>query len=195
MGCTTANTECVGPDLLAKHMPDIKREVDPQLQSLIDIPGMAKFLGLDIHLSLIEQNVQAGATYSCPDIIFSEEETCNKLYDSGPSEDKADILFIGAGFYTRKSLDARVNAMMDFESRQADTRYEGLFSIEPFKSNKHRFNVWTVPAGNKVTNLGLLILPDSNCNVLRLITLLSYQLPPLDHTVILVLMHHLVQFQ
>jgi len=42
--------------------------------------------------------------------------------------------------------------MLDWEGRQENTRYEGLFSIEPWKSNKHRFNFWTVPVGNKINH-------------------------------------------
>ncbi|MFQ5620439.1 MAG: hypothetical protein ACE5FT_01190 [Candidatus Nanoarchaeia archaeon] len=150
MGCTTPDTQCMGPDLLNKHLPEIQREVEAQFGEMAKTSGIAKFIGLKVDLSLNVAAVSPQVSYHCEDIVFNENETCQSLINSGPSDKKADVLIIGAGFFDRKHLDSAVKSIIDHAGTKEGTRNEGLFSIEPWKSNKDRFNFWTVPAGDKI---------------------------------------------
>ncbi len=60
---------------------------------------------------------------------------CVTLVNNGDPKDKADIVFIGAR-YGSNGLDQFVNDV----KKDTDT----LFSMEPFKSNKNKFNVYYV---------------------------------------------------
>ena len=92
----------------------------------------------------------------CSDTECSELATCNKdihkcvqksgcinLIRNGPSKDKFDFLFIGADFSSNEELKEEVLKLLDLNGNSG---YHGFFSIEPFKSNKLKFNAWMLNA-------------------------------------------------
>jgi len=72
-----------------------------------------------------------------------EKTGCIKIVDNGHSNDKADFLFIGAEFSNPEELKETISELLDLKG---DTKYPGLFSVEPFKSNKDKFNIWMIKA-------------------------------------------------
>ena len=65
--------------------------------------------------------------------------TCENVLNNGPSDSKVDIVFISDRYTDINSWTQDVDSMLDFEGIQ-----EGLFSVEPMKSNKEKFNVWRI---------------------------------------------------
>jgi hypothetical protein len=67
------------------------------------------------------------------------------LYNGSP-QSKADITFLAEG-YTAKEMDKFKNDVLTFT--------EHLFTIEPFKSNRDKFNIWSVntPSKEKGTDI------------------------------------------
>jgi len=88
---------------------------------------------------------QCGELGTCNQDIHKcvQKSDCINLVKNGPSRDKFDFLFIGADFDSSGELKSEVLRLMD---ENGDSGYHGFFSAEPFKSNKHKFNVWMVKA-------------------------------------------------
>lgn len=72
-----------------------------------------------------------------------DKSGCLNVINNGDSNDKADFLFIGAEFSDLEELKNTISELLDFNG---DTKYPGLFSVEPFKSNKDKFNIWMIKA-------------------------------------------------
>lgn len=72
-----------------------------------------------------------------------EKTGCIKIIDNGDSNDKADFLFIGAEYSDAEELKETIFELVDF---YGNAKYPGLFSVEPFKSNKNKFNIWMIKA-------------------------------------------------
>ncbi|MEK7184626.1 MAG: hypothetical protein AAB683_00625, partial [Patescibacteria group bacterium] len=70
---------------------------------------------------------------------FSESASCKNLIYAGDVDEKIDIAFIGSGFPDIESLKDGIDFVVDYEGDE-----NGLFSFEPFNSNKNKFNVWMV---------------------------------------------------
>jgi len=71
---------------------------------------------------------------------------CLNLVNSGPSDDRINIVFLPVGYKSLEKFRNDILRHIDLNSRN-----NGLFSFEPFKSNKGRFNVYYV---NETVNLG-----------------------------------------
>lgn len=82
---------------------------------------------------------------SCGNGIYCPPSACIPLIINGPSELTAfedpaiDIVFSGSGFPDRNSFQSAIEFLIDYEGAG-----DGLFSYEPFKSYKNRFNIWFV---------------------------------------------------
>ncbi len=76
---------------------------------------------------------------------FSIEDSpiCRELFPghNNLNENRFNIVFVGLGYYNKRNF-------IEFAKRSADLDYnnglKGLFQVEPFKSNKDRFNIWYV---------------------------------------------------
>ena len=93
---------------------------------------------------------ECGGLATCNKDIYKcvQKSGCINLIKSGPSKDKFDFLFIGADFSNNEELKEEVLKLLDL---YGDSGYNGFFSIEPFKSNKDKFNAWMVNAQNYPT--------------------------------------------
>lgn len=86
----------------------------------------------------------------CADTIKAGEE-CKAIIKNGDPKDKADFLFIGIGFDNYQELEQEAIKLIDFNG---DSGYNGLFTLEPFKSNKDKFNFWMILASDYKEKLG-----------------------------------------
>ena len=86
---------------------------------------------------------QCGEGMTCSKDIHkcAAESQCREVMINGNPKDKLDIVFVGDGIDDYGKLGSIVNLVMDF-----DGKYNGVFSVSPFKENKHNFNVWMVIA-------------------------------------------------
>ncbi len=64
---------------------------------------------------------------------------CKPVIWNGNSNEKIDIVFVGSGFSDLNQFRSSVEFLLDYA---ADG--DGLFSYEPFKTDKNKFNVWLV---------------------------------------------------
>lgn len=62
---------------------------------------------------------------------------------NNPHQNRANVIFVGAGYESKKEPAALVahiaKTVVDFTGRNL-----GLFSVEPFKSSKDKFNLWYI---------------------------------------------------
>jgi hypothetical protein len=65
---------------------------------------------------------------------------CIEVVKNGDSSTKADILIVGDGYDYQKLKEETLN-VLDYSG---NTGYYGIFSLEPFKSNKNKFNIWMI---------------------------------------------------
>jgi|GEM_PF-1984573 len=74
-------------------------------------------------------------------------ENCKSIIYNGNISDKIDVVFVGSGFPNLTVFEQTVNEMIDYNG----TNY-GLMSVEPFKSNRTRFNFWMVNTSQTFTD-------------------------------------------
>ncbi len=74
---------------------------------------------------------------------FSDNTLCRQVINNGEPSQKIDLVFIGSGFEDKNQFEYAINYVINYSSDQ-----NGLFSFEPFKSNKTKFNVWMVDEYN-----------------------------------------------
>ncbi|MFH1325445.1 MAG: hypothetical protein ABIH49_01585 [archaeon] len=72
---------------------------------------------------------------------------CRPYVMNGRAEDKADIVFIGDGEFSEETFFPKIAKLLDYEHEYGN---KGLFSIEPFKSNKEKFNIRYILAGDAI---------------------------------------------
>ncbi len=94
------------------------------------------------HVNLADFSLRLN--YTCPPKLVSSDIQCLQVIDNGPSEKRSDLLFVGDGYESDEQLLNDVREIIDYAGVANDTYKEGLFSIEPFKSQKTKFNVWAV---------------------------------------------------
>jgi hypothetical protein len=68
---------------------------------------------------------------------------CSNLINNGDSKQKADIVFVGDGYANDADLKKDILKIVDYEGNS-----NGLMSVEPFKSNENKFNIWMVRGGD-----------------------------------------------
>ncbi|MBI4145869.1 cupredoxin domain-containing protein [Candidatus Woesearchaeota archaeon] len=83
-----------------------------------------------------------GFRYTCAPLLLSQNATCTPFLEQADPEQQIDILFIGDG-YAEEELNTTVTQLLDYRGNASGTKYEGLFSRQPLKNNKGRFNIWT----------------------------------------------------
>lgn len=64
---------------------------------------------------------------------------CIQVINNGLSANKIDVVFVGSGFPTIEDFDWVVDEFIDYNGEM-----DGLLSVEPFKSNREKFNFWRV---------------------------------------------------
>ncbi len=74
-----------------------------------------------------------------------QKSSCLKIIDNGDSSSKIDVSFVGDGYSDNQVLKDDVAKLVDYDGNNG---YNGMMSVEPFKSNKNKFNVWIIKGGN-----------------------------------------------
>jgi len=81
-------------------------------------------------------------TSSCAPMILDANDACKPVLENGDSTTKLDILIIVDG------VDSDAGAKTTATEIMSDT---GFFSVQPFKRNKNKFNVWYLSANGQIT--------------------------------------------
>jgi hypothetical protein len=69
----------------------------------------------------------------------SSNDKCNQLIRKGDVAKKIDLVFSGSGFEDQNQFESVIKFVLDYDSDE-----NGIFSFEPFRSNKDKFNIWYV---------------------------------------------------
>jgi hypothetical protein len=75
---------------------------------------------------------------------------CLAVINQGDAKDKVDIVFVGDGYSDNNELKKDALYIIDFGGNSGAN---GFMSVEPFKSNKQKFNFWMIKAGNTISLL------------------------------------------
>lgn len=87
-------------------------------------------------------------SYCHPEIhACIQRSGCINVIDNGGSSTKADIAFVGDGYFDYDELKNDVLKLVDYDGNNG---YNGLMSVEPFKSNRNKFNIWMIKADDKI---------------------------------------------
>jgi len=98
---------------------------------------------------------------SCSSDCVIDLTKCKELVQgvNNTSELRLNLVFIGRD-YDPLYLTSTLDSIVDWNGTR-----EGLFSIEPFKSNKNKFNLWVVTDNNISEEENLYLLPEKYCSV------------------------------
>lgn len=115
-----------------------------------EVFGISAKIRVTPHVDLSQFSLRE--MYKCqPKLVFSDRE-CVKLVDNGPPDKRADLVFVGDGYLDDAEFFRDLLDMLDYNSDFAYSEKEGLFSIEPFKSHKTKFNIWAVNAKDGINH-------------------------------------------
>lgn len=158
IGCVLPDVKCFGEDLVEKNKPKVQFIIQSEVNNVIkqNIPSIAKFLGLKVRVSVDLSSLNSSflrVPYNCTPIKVSSDLSCKPLIVNGEPAKKADIVFIGDGFFDPFEFEATVRRVLDYEGTNGNTSSEGLLSMEPFKSNRDKFNIYTVLAKNMIRHI------------------------------------------
>lgn len=90
-----------------------------------------------------------GNTAYCNQNIRSciQRSGCLNVIKNGDSTQKIDVAFVGDGYSDNEELKRDVLKIVDYNGNNG---INGLMSVEPFKSNRNKFNIWMVKAGDSI---------------------------------------------
>lgn len=116
--------------------------------------GSAKLLE-NYEKNKIEKKYECNSDSECKEFSYCHQEIhacvqksgCINVINNGDSSTKADIAFVGDGYSDFEELKKDVLNLVDYDGNNG---YNGLMSVEPFKSNKNKFNIWMIKADNKI---------------------------------------------
>jgi hypothetical protein len=159
--CIKTQESCVLPDVECP-MVEIVEEKKPVAAGIVrnefnkqarhNIPRLFRFFGTKIkaNVNLAPFQLEVESDVECEPARITPEQGCQQLIMNGNSESKADIVFIGDAFASENEFLDIVDGVLDYEGEFIDTDFEGLFSREPYLSNKEKFNIWTINTWGKI---------------------------------------------
>ena len=156
-GCVPKEFSCPYVLYAEEARPLIEQEIRNQVkaQGRHTIPSILKNWPFNFHLrvGVDLSKFPLETTYECePQVVSAttldendipRASTCQPLIENGEPSQKIDILFIGDQM-SDTDLREDIDRLLDHDSVRMDTRFEGLFSREPFSSRKNNFNVWYI---------------------------------------------------
>jgi len=146
IGCSSKSIKCFGENQLTPETKDkaekilkdyIGEQIDKDLPWYIDW-----FIDLEVLVNL--DDFKISENYECPDYNLNAENVCKEYIKNG-GDSKVDIFIIGDGYKNEENFVNELQIMIDYDSQG-----HGLFSEEPFKSSKEKFNVWYIHSNNEV---------------------------------------------
>ena len=112
--------------------------------------------------------------------ICFERPSCKKLIDNGDSKNRVDVALIYDGVIQDSEFEKKASAVFNYDGE----KQAGLFSIEPLKSNKKKFNLWLAPTKGQ-----FLDSPDKTTsitpNIEKTNDILAKQCPHVEYGVVL----------
>ncbi|MBI4980780.1 hypothetical protein HZC30_04465 [Candidatus Woesearchaeota archaeon] len=97
-----------------------------------------------------QKNCKELGEYGCEEgrCIFSAGDNCIPLIYSGDPNKKINVVFVGAGYESLENLTSKLPEFIDengvgMKNPEGKT-FNGLLGVEPFKSNKDKFNFWYI---------------------------------------------------
>lgn len=149
--CVSPGQECPMEGTFEEYKPVIQnivqriingeiRKAKSRLNLFEDV--LADITGTDVSVHFNLDNFKIRENFPCAPLKVTPAGACKQLINNGPSQNKIDLLFVGDGYYDEKEFLSTLRKALDYSGLGEGTKDEGLFSIEPFKSNKKKFNVW-----------------------------------------------------
>lgn len=116
--------------------------------------GSAQLLK-DYEKNKIEKDYECNSDSECKKFFYCHQEIhvcvqksgCQNVISNGDSSTKADIAFIGDGYFDYEELKKDILNLVDYDGNNG---YNGLMSVEPFKANRNKFNIWMIKADDKI---------------------------------------------
>lgn len=165
IGCVSPEARCFSEKEFEENRATAQAMIQAEINSILSgakksVSGFERFL-MKLFRIKVKIKVNLGSmtrddlevTYECAPLNIQPGQGCRKIIDAGSSAQKADLVFVGDGYYTEQELVPVVNALVDLGGSAANTRMEGLFSTPPFRNHKYKFNVWIVPAQNRISRV------------------------------------------
>lgn len=90
----------------------------------------------------LDGSIEKVATFSI------SNSQCIEVINNGNSAQKADIVFVGDNYSSTAEFIEALELAIEYEGK--NYFIDGMFEIEPFKSNKEKFNIWAVDAGDSL---------------------------------------------
>jgi hypothetical protein len=75
---------------------------------------------------------------------------CLTVLNQGDSGDKVDVVFVGDGYFDNSELKNDALYIIDYDGNDGGN---GLMSVEPFNTNRNKFNFWMIKAGDTISLL------------------------------------------
>jgi len=152
--CVQSGTPCDSASSLTRRQEQIKNAIKKEVTKRIrgEIPSLGEFLGVSLSpkIDVSRYSTEVPSTATCEPARITPLSGCKNLISNGPSEQKADLLFIGDGFFTESGFRQIISELLDYEGQSFDTDAEGFFSREPLKSIKAKFNIWYIMADGRI---------------------------------------------
>ncbi len=93
------------------------------------------------------QDSDCGDTAFCNQKIHFciQKSGCINILKNGDSDKHIDVAFVGDGYNNNDELKKDVLIIIDYEGKA-----NGMMSVEPFNSNKDKFNFWIIKADDSI---------------------------------------------
>ncbi|MBT4651505.1 hypothetical protein HOC13_03180 [Candidatus Woesearchaeota archaeon] len=151
MGCASPKIKCFGENQLTLENKDKAAEIlRKEIKKNMDLPWYVDWF-IDVNVGVDLSGFEIGFNYGCEDIVLKEEDACKILIENGEIEEKADIVFIADGYTNEEEIKKIVLEVIDYGGENKGTVNEGLFSEEPFKSHKKKFNIWYLDSKGEIS--------------------------------------------
>lgn len=163
---------CRFEELLEKNRGKAERILEDTIQNQLPAPGwedigegmragagaltggLSEILGLFVDIELTPHvdlsQFKLREEYTCSPQLITTETPCIQMINNGPSDKKADVVFVGDGYLDSEEFFKEIKEIIDYEGIAEGTDKEGFFSVEPYKSMKTKFNVWAVNGKDKI---------------------------------------------
>ena len=146
IGCSAKEIKCFGENQLTPKTKDkaetvLKNYIEDQIDK--DLPWYIDWF-IDLEVAINLDDFKISEEYDCPDYNLNAQDVCKEFIKNG-GDSKVDLFIVGDGYGSEEDFVNELEVMIDY-----DAQGHGLFSEEPFKSKKEKFNVWYIHSNNEV---------------------------------------------
>ncbi|MDP7457970.1 MAG: hypothetical protein QGH47_04545, partial [Candidatus Woesearchaeota archaeon] len=148
IGCNVEQAKCPHENYLTEeNKKKASKIIKEEIEKRLDLPSIIDFF-IDVEVDVNLDSFRFDRPYNCSDSEIFAKDSCKAAIKNGPPEEKIDLLFIGDGYDGDADLKEHVLELISYTEPETNSTERtpdlgfGLFSEEPFKSNKEKFNVW-----------------------------------------------------